>query len=342
MANHVYCTYFDHNYLSRGVAMHRSLRRHAPDSRLWVLCLSDACYRTLAALDLPDLVPVRLTEFEAADPEIAATRPHRSTIEYYFTLSAGWMLFVMAREPAAQWVTYLDGDLFFYRSPAIIYDELHNASVAIIPHRYTSRLRKLQKFGTYNVGWVGARNDADGIAVIKWWRSSCIEWCHDHVDGERFADQGYLDGFASRSARVRIIENIGANLAPWNIGNYRIEFRDGGVLIDGAHPLIFFHFQGLRKGLRWFIFSSHRLYRAPFSRVVRSHIYKPYIDELLAVERAVEPHPGAVQAKPHRRSTPGGITQYLRGKLRNLRNLAFQLLDIVTNRAFLVFRGTAY
>ena len=57
MLNRVYCTYFDHNYLSRGLALYHSLQRHAPGARLWVLCLSEACYRTLTALNLPNLVP---------------------------------------------------------------------------------------------------------------------------------------------------------------------------------------------------------------------------------------------------------------------------------------------
>ena len=77
------------------------------------------------------------------------------------------MLFVLAREAGAEWVTYLDGDLFFFVSPAIIYEELEDASVAIIPHRYPPKLARLRKFGTYNVGWVGARNDSDGAAVIQ-------------------------------------------------------------------------------------------------------------------------------------------------------------------------------
>ena len=37
MSDRVYCSYFDHNYLSRGVALYRSLQRHAPGARLWVL-----------------------------------------------------------------------------------------------------------------------------------------------------------------------------------------------------------------------------------------------------------------------------------------------------------------
>src|SRR5689334_18462355 len=74
MAPRVYCTYFDHNYLSRGLALYFSLRRHAPGARLWVLCLTDACHKTLMALNLPDLVACRLADFEAADLEVAATR----------------------------------------------------------------------------------------------------------------------------------------------------------------------------------------------------------------------------------------------------------------------------
>lgn len=342
MAKRVYCTYFDHNYLSRGLALYRSLQRHAPGARLWVLCLSEACHQTLVALDLPELIPVRLVDFEAADPEVAATRAHRSTIEYYFTCTPAWMLFVLAREADAEWVTYLDGDLFFFESPAIIYRELEDASVAIIPHRYPPGLARLRKFGTFNVGWVGARNDLEGIAVIRWWRARCIEWCHDVVDGDRFADQGYLNSFPRLFPRVAIIENIGANLAPWNIGNYRIDFRDGRVLIDADRALVFFHFQGLRKALRWFIFSSHRVYRAPFSGAVRNHIYKPYVDELLAIEQTVDPIPRIAASKPHRRSTAINVGQYLKSKVRDAGARVFQLLDIVTGRAFFVFRGRAY
>src|ERR1700682_4331387 len=65
MAGRAYCTYFDHNYLSRGLALYYSLQRHAPGSRLWVLCLSDEAYRTLASLDLADMIPRRLVDVDA-------------------------------------------------------------------------------------------------------------------------------------------------------------------------------------------------------------------------------------------------------------------------------------
>jgi hypothetical protein len=274
-----------------------------------------------------------------ADPEVAATRGNRSTIEYFFTCTPAWMLFVLKREPGAEWVTYLDGDLYFFQSPEAIYDEVCDASVAIIPHRFTTKLAKLRKYGTYNVGWVGARNDPDGVAVIGWWREKCIEWCHDYVDGTRFADQGYLDSFAGLSARVKAIDNIGANLAPWNIGNYRIDFRDSRIMLDVDHPLIFFHFQGVKKALRWFIFNHHRAHRAPFSSGVRNQIYKPYLEELVAVEKSVAAVMPMPEARPYRRLAVIDFRQYLRSKLRNLAVRMVQFVDIVTGRAFFVWRG---
>jgi hypothetical protein len=335
MSNRVYCTYFDHNYLSRGLALHRSLQRHAPNARLWVLCLSAECHRVLVALDLRGIVPVRLEDFEAADPELAATRNSRSIVEYYFTCSPAFMLYVLASEADAEWVTYLDADLFFYASPQAIYDELKDASVAIVPHRYAPNLEKRRSFGTYNVGWVGVRNDPDGIAVIKWWRERCIEWCHDYVDGHRYADQGYLDCFADLSERVKAIENVGANLAPWNIANYRIDVSGGQVMVD-ATALVFFHFQGLRRGLGRFIFNSHRMFGAPFSATTRQHVYRPYVEELLAVEKITDPLVNVAETRPQARS------HTIKSRIRTAGLLAFQLLDIVTGRAFLVLRGLAY
>ena len=336
MSNRVYCTYFDHNYLSRGLALYYSLRRHAPGARLWVLCLSDTCHRMLISLDLPELVPVRLEDFERADPQLAVTKSTRSTVEYYFTCTPAWLLYVTEREREAEWVTYLDGDLYFFASPEALYNELIDATVAIVPHRFAPNLTKRHVFGTYNVGWVGVRNDPDGIAVIKWWRERCIEWCYDRVDGDRYADQGYLSSFSRLSTRVRVIQHVGANLAPWNIANHRIGFDDGQVMIDRIHPLIFFHFQGLRTRFRWFIFNSHRIFGAPFSRSTRRHIYRPYVDEMLAVEKLTGPLLEIQKTKPQARS------HTVKSKLRAITLLVFHLLDIVSGRAFLVLRGTAY
>jgi hypothetical protein len=60
------------------------------------------------------------------------------------------------------------------------------------------------------------------------------------------------------------------------------------------------------------------------------------VDELLAVEKITAPMLAAQETRPQARS------HTIKSRVRNLGILAFQLLDIVGGRAFLVWRGAAY
>jgi hypothetical protein len=332
MLNRAYCTYFDHNFLPRGLALYRSLRQHAPDSPLWVLCLSEACHQTLVALALPGLIPVRLADFEAADPQVAATRSTRSVIEYYFTCTAALMLFVLNSEPDAEWVTYLDSDLFFFAPPDPIYDEMKDATFGVVPHRFTERLAGYLRFGTYNVGWVSVRRREQGVAALRWWRERCIEWCYDRVEGDRFADQRYLDRLTELFGGVHAIGHLGANLAPWNLAGRRLEWREGAVQIDGRYPLLFFHFVGVRRSGRYY-FNSHRLYHAPFSSLARQRIYEPYVASLAEAELAVAPHLEHLSIQKIRKLAVASPLDHVSNALRKVRTMINRGLDIVTGRA---------
>ena len=340
MANRVYCTYFDHNYLPRGLALYHSLQRHAPGAQLWVLCLSEACHRALTALDLPNLVPVRLADFEAANDDVAATRSTRSLIEYYFTCSPAWMLFVLNSKPDAEWVTYLDSDLFFFASPDPIYDEMKDSAFGIVPHRFARGLEDQRRFGLYNVGWVSVRSRDDGIQALRWWRERCIEWCHDFVDGDRFADQRYLDRLPGLFPNVHVIGHLGANLAPWNFADLRVEWRDDTVLVERRYQLLFFHFHGVRHVGRYY-FNSHRVFHAPFPELMRRRIYQPYIAALAAAEFEAGPYLEDVPVKAIRKWAIGSPADHVFNLFRRTRALAFQGLDIVTRRAIVAPSSSA-
>src|SRR6266581_8063063 len=101
-----FCTLFDRNYLSRGVALYRSLERQAGVGgfTLHALCMDDESRDVLTRLDLPSLRVIPLTEFE--DPELLKAKGTRSRIEYYWTCTPSLPLFVMDRELNAEVVTY--------------------------------------------------------------------------------------------------------------------------------------------------------------------------------------------------------------------------------------------
>src|SRR5205823_10040223 len=100
------------------------------------------------------------------------------------------------------------------------------------------------------VGLMAFRNDSFGRECLEWWRERCLEWCYDRLEGDRFADQKYLDDWPTRFERVVVLQHKGAGVAPWNAMNYQICLQNGRVIVDGQ-PLIFYHFHGLKIINRW-------------------------------------------------------------------------------------------
>jgi hypothetical protein len=238
--NDIYCTYFDHNYLSRAVLMIESLRRFDAKSPIYVLALSDLCEDILQELSLPNVRIIALTALEKAYPELGPIKQQRTLIEYYFTLSPFLPHYLFATTDADR-VTYIDGDLYFYTSPQPVIDSLGDAPVAITPHRFSYHYRNHFVYGRFNVAWITYRRCAEGLDCLNSYRAECTEWCFDRVEDGRFGDQKYLDAWPDRYPSLKIIEHKGFNLAIWNAGGYVIRVRNNVVMIDDD-PLIFYHF----------------------------------------------------------------------------------------------------
>jgi hypothetical protein len=291
-----FCTYFDRNYLPRGLALYRSLREHCPEFKLWVLCMDVETHEALTVLALPEVEPIALQDFEGGDAALLAAKGNRTRIEYYFTCTPALPLYVLNHWPAVDLITYLDADLYFFSSPAPLFEELGTGSIAIIGHRFPPQLRHMEKQGIYNVGWLSFRRDEQGLACLAWWREQCIAWCHDREEAGRFADQKYLDDWPSRFRSVIVLNHPGANLAPWNLNNYHLRSLNTAlVLVDDA-PLIFFHFHGFRKIARWLYDPGWAWYGVVPSRVLRSEVYDPYLRTLLELQRQLPPASGSRRA----------------------------------------------
>lgn len=279
---HAYATYFDSGYLSRGLALIEGLREFGDDADVWIMCLDDASREYLDGLGDPSLHTLAIADLEASEPRLLDVRSGRSRMEYVFTCTPLLLRHVMrAQRDTRTVVTYLDADLGFFADPLLVYRRLGEGSVGIIEHRYPPRLeRRLGKYGRFNVGWVGIRADAAGFECVDWWSERCIEWCFDTPSEGRYADQGYLDEFPSRFAGVVVLPDAGFDVAPWNTGRHVLSRSSNGtVVVDGADPLVFFHFHGIKRRGRWFV-TSQLVYRSPMRRVLRRDVYVPYLERL--------------------------------------------------------------
>lgn len=296
-SRHIFCTYFDSAYLTRGISLYNSLTRHLLKFQLYILCLDQATFDNKTLQALPNAKLVSLDSLESFEPTLTKVKADRSKIEYYFTLTPIWLRYVLTCAESHALVTYLDSDLYFFSSPRELLDSLSSSSIGLVEHRFSSGLGHLANHGRFNVGWVSASNNAIGKQFADWWGKSCLEWCFDRIEGEKYADQKYLDGVPMMFSQVQIIDHPGANVGLWNLAGVEI-LDSGDFLLVNGRPLVFYHFHGLRRLGEGKFGTKSRLYGIRLNDLVRARIYLPYLRELESIETCIRDYsPAAIDTK---------------------------------------------
>ena len=323
-----YCSYVDLRYLPRLAALVESIRKFDRKSPIYVLCLDantlEQCDRLLGE----NVTPLSLGELEGAFPELQTAKENRTAMEYVFTLTPYLIKWVMGKSENGAPSIYLDADLYFFESPAGVLEDLGTSEIGIIPHSYPSNIaQSLRKYGLYNVGWVGFRNSQAGRQCLDWWASQCLDWCGDEPLSGKYADQGYLDQFPNLFEGVKVLENRGFNLAPWNTkGQAILKDSDGRVTLGDHTPLTFFHFHGLKRLGKWMV-TSQLNYRSPASKSLVENVYKPYLRALQSAEKELE---NTKSGRPTQKLVRGkGVRKWAR----NLLAKALMIASVLTGNA---------
>lgn len=273
-----FVTHCDHRYLPKALALHASLKRHHSSFILWLVCTSCEAEEYLRALSDETLRPVPLRLVEKAYPKLLSAKANRSIVEYYYTLSPAVCKFILDK-PECEMVTYLDADIFFFSSPEYIFKLFGQSSVGITPHRLSFWVRYTKKAGEYNVGWITFRKDRDGLSCLDWWFNRCVDWCYQRYENGKYADQGYLNWFPKLFHGVKVLDEPGINLAPWNLANHKVHGEIGAVKVD-EKPLVFFHFADFVQLSNWHYSANTSGALIWLTPRLRRLIFRPYIEAL--------------------------------------------------------------
>ena len=244
-----YCTYFDRHYLTRGLALLTSLRRHESSPyTLFVVCMDEITRAVLARLAIPGVRLIPLHEIERRDEALLAAKCSRSLVEYYWTMTPTIILRILERHREVDLLTYLDADLFFFSSPQPIFEELGRNSILIHEHRFSSCQAHLGAHnGRFNVGLLSFRRDARGLQALRWWRARCLEWCFAKYEQGKMGDQLYLEDWPTRFEGVTVLRHPGGGVGPWNHDQYRIDQDDNHLPWVNDVPAIFYHFHAFAQ-----------------------------------------------------------------------------------------------
>lgn len=266
-----YCTLFDSNYLTRGLAMYHSLVYTGEKFHLYVIAFDDLAYMLLRKMALPHTDVISLTEFE--NDRLLAVKKTRTGGEYCWTCTSFSILYILEHYKIAE-VTYLDADLYFFAAPGILLEEFHDSGgdVMLTKHRYTGEYDQSATSGIYCVQFMTFKNNKNSLKVLNWWCDRCAEWCYARMEAGKFGDQKYLDDWTDRFMGIYVLENIGGGVAPWNIQQYAVS---QGPNINGS-PIIFYHFHGIR----WFKDDKFDLNSYRLNPDIIRFIYWSYINAL--------------------------------------------------------------
>ena len=111
------------------------------------------------------------------------------------------------------------------------------------------------------------------------WFEDCLDWCYQIVEKDRYADQKYLDLWPEQYPNLKIIKNKGANLATWNVSNYRIQKKNNQIFIDD-NKLVFYHFANLIQISNSKFKTNLSRVLMPTSGIIKEDIYIPYLKHL--------------------------------------------------------------
>ncbi len=276
-----YCTHFDINYVGHSISLYNSLLANEKKFILYMFCMDDLSFNYLTKLNLSNARLISYLDLENEITRLNIAKSNRTRVEYFYTCSPAICYYLLTKNDQIDIITYLDSDIYFFSSPDPIFEEISRYSIGIIEHRFHWLTRRNVKYGIYNVGWISFRNDSVGLECLVNWLDDCIEWCYQRLEGSKYADQKYLDYWPSKyNSNLCVIKNKSANLAIWNIANYKITSNGNDVFIDGE-KLIFYHFASLKQiSANTFTSDLSRVF-VKSTKLIVELIYMPYIKSIL-------------------------------------------------------------
>lgn len=147
-------------------------------------------------------------------------------------------------------VVYFDPDIMLFNKIDMILDILNSYSIVLTPHitrpvanddKCLPGERAYLVAGTYNLGFIAVSKTAETVDFLEWWSERCSYECFSEVENGFFVDQKWINLVPGLYGSVKIVRDIGCNMAYWNLHERYLNVMS----VNGESPLVFYHFSGI-------------------------------------------------------------------------------------------------
>ena len=267
--NENFITIFNYDYLPQGLTMYYSLKKNLPKSTLWIVCMDKKLEIDLQNRNLPDLKIISHNKIE--NLSLRRVKKKRKLHEYCWTLTPFIPSYIFKNFKNIKSITYLDADIFFYKSPQPIINEFINSkkSILITEHGFHPKFDLSHIVGKFCVQYMIFKNNLKCKMILNWWQKKCIEWCHDFPEDGKLGDQKYLDEWPKIFKKyIHIAKNKKYFQGPWTFNRFKTK------------DMIIYHFHGLKINVdKVYIYNSYGLTKTILKEVY--FVYFKFLKEVL-------------------------------------------------------------
>jgi len=267
----------DWQYLPLLIGLVENLREvHGENFKLHVLALDEASWSFLKSVDFI-LNCVVYDVSDLWDIDERARLSERGMARQAYTAKARLLLHVLTRTRRP--VTFLDVDLYLWRSPVQLEAKMDRSAVLLFPH-WNRVFANNRAHGVFNSGLLVVR--PGGEKFLSWWDRLCVDACENNPTQGLYFEQGYLDAAPALFSEVGIYRRGDHNVGPWSLESVDIPFASyhaagadprGNFEFKSALDQVVARFAGIDRGLgpssfTDLIYQQQRRYWPEVDRVV--------------------------------------------------------------------------
>ena len=274
-----FLTYFTKEFLMQGTVAIESFLKFHHYGAGFVICLDDTSAEYLRRKKYSDKVKIyELKELPLINKIFERFLLTRTLVESILSIKPILIDEFIRQVPVDEGLVYFDADVFFFNSLARIESIIDNSELVLSEHLFPQYMAGSQIYGIYNAGFIVFKNSRKSVAILQTWKNLCIEWCELTIHENKFADQKYLEQFATLGG-VKVIRDPGINNGQYYFREHReLSFsKSKNVVTIDSFSLICFHFHGIRIHKQFIStgFNRYGLIKKPVTTLLR--IYLPYV-----------------------------------------------------------------